>query len=103
MVNDDRMFPADVYIEDGVIRFVFSIQFLNGFRQIGLNLTIPGGVRVIDVRGKMVMPGKLLRNFHSNCKVVSMHIPIWKCPLWELFPPMISTREPELLWLGGLQ
>ncbi|CAH8848593.1 unnamed protein product [Trichobilharzia szidati] len=45
VVNDDRMFTADVYIEDGVIR------------QLGNQLSIPGGVRVIDAAGKMVIPG----------------------------------------------
>lgn len=58
MVNDDRMFPADVYVEDGIIRFViYQILTCIKSRQVGLNLTIPGGVRTIDVQGKLVMPG----------------------------------------------
>ncbi|XP_043202217.1 dihydropyrimidinase-like [Amphibalanus amphitrite] len=45
VVNEDRIFDADIYIEDGVIR------------QIGQNLITPGGARVIEVNGKYVMPG----------------------------------------------
>uniref|UniRef100_A0A5K3ET21 dihydropyrimidinase n=2 Tax=Mesocestoides corti TaxID=53468 RepID=A0A5K3ET21_MESCO len=54
VVNDDRMFPADVYIEDGIIR------------QVGLNLTIPGGVRTIDAKGKLVMPGGIDTHTHME-------------------------------------
>ncbi|VDO06640.1 unnamed protein product [Rodentolepis nana] len=54
VVNDDRMFSADVYIEDGIIR------------QVGSNLTIPGGVRMIDVRGKMVIPGGIDTHTHME-------------------------------------
>lgn len=48
-VNDDRMFDADIYVEGGVIK------------EIGQNLVIPGGTRVIDAKGKLVMPGKCSR------------------------------------------
>ena len=44
-VNDDRMFDADIYVEGGVIK------------EIGQNLVIPGGTRVIEAKGKYVMPG----------------------------------------------
>ncbi|VDL58263.1 unnamed protein product [Hymenolepis diminuta] len=54
VVNDDRIFPADVYIQDGIIR------------QVGSNLTIPGGVRTIDVRGKMIMPGGIDTHTHME-------------------------------------
>ena len=44
-VNDDQMFEADIYVEGGVIK------------EIGQNLVIPGGTRVIDAKGKLVLPG----------------------------------------------
>lgn len=103
MVNDDRSFYGDVYIEDGLIKCVFvgahvvfdaifsptfmdkpfqphththfslSIIFFSPAahqsfclffifyliigRQVGENLVVPGGVRVIEVKGCMVIPG----------------------------------------------
>lgn len=45
IVNDDAITDGDVYIEDGIIR------------QVGRDLTIPGGTRTIDARGKLVIPG----------------------------------------------
>ena len=39
------MFEADSYVEGGVIK------------EIGQNLVIPGGTRVIDAKGKLVLPG----------------------------------------------
>ena len=44
-VNDDQIFEADIYVEGGVIK------------EIGQNLVIPGGTRVIDAKGKLVLPG----------------------------------------------
>ncbi|RLU23217.1 hypothetical protein DMN91_003420 [Ooceraea biroi] len=52
VVNDDGMIDSDVYIEDGIIR------------QMGRNLIIPGGTRVIDARGKYVMPGGIDPHTH---------------------------------------
>uniref|UniRef100_A0A023G066 dihydropyrimidinase n=1 Tax=Amblyomma parvum TaxID=251391 RepID=A0A023G066_AMBPA len=45
IVNDDMIIDGDVYIEDGVIR------------QVGKDLTIPGGTRTIEAKGQLVIPG----------------------------------------------
>ncbi|KAF5396722.1 Dihydropyrimidinase, partial [Paragonimus heterotremus] len=54
VINDDRAFIGDIYIEDGVIK------------QVGLHLTIPGGVRVIDATGKLVLPGGVDTHTHMQ-------------------------------------
>ncbi|MEQ2296842.1 Dihydropyrimidinase- protein 5 [Ameca splendens] len=45
VVNDDFTHEADVYIENGIIQ------------QVGKELMIPGGAKVIDASGKLVLPG----------------------------------------------
>lgn len=52
VVNDDGITDNDVYIEDGIIK------------QMGRNLIIPGGTRIIDARGKYVMPGGIDPHTH---------------------------------------
>jgi len=54
VVNDDQSFHADVYIEDGIIK------------QVGLDLVIPVGTRVIDAHGKLVMPGGIDTHTHMQ-------------------------------------
>ncbi|XP_050733582.1 dihydropyrimidinase-like isoform X5 [Eriocheir sinensis] len=54
VVNDDMMQDADVYIEDGVIK------------QVGLNLHTPGGTRVVEAKGHLVMPGGIDTHTHMQ-------------------------------------
>ncbi|CAH1258714.1 CRMP1 [Branchiostoma lanceolatum] len=52
VVNDDQSVEADVYIEEGVVK---------GF---GKDILVPGGARIIDARGKLVIPGGIDPNTH---------------------------------------
>jgi len=54
VVNSDRTFDSDVYIENGLIS------------QVGKNLEIPGGTEVIDATGKLVMPGGIDTHTHMQ-------------------------------------
>uniref|UniRef100_A0A8C7F4P2 Dihydropyrimidinase like 5a n=1 Tax=Oncorhynchus kisutch TaxID=8019 RepID=A0A8C7F4P2_ONCKI len=52
VVNDDVTQEADVYIENGIIQ------------QVGEGLMIPGGAKVIDASGKLVLPGGIDTSVH---------------------------------------
>uniref|UniRef100_A0A673XGX7 Dihydropyrimidinase like 5a n=1 Tax=Salmo trutta TaxID=8032 RepID=A0A673XGX7_SALTR len=52
VVNDDVTQEADVYIENGIIM------------QVGEGLMIPGGAKVIDASGKLVLPGGIDTSVH---------------------------------------
>ncbi|TNN85101.1 Dihydropyrimidinase-related protein 5 [Liparis tanakae] len=54
VVNDDCTQEADVYIENGVIQ------------QVGKELMIPGGAKVIDASGKLVLPGGIDTSVHLD-------------------------------------
>ena len=58
VVNHDQSQFVDVYIEDGIIK------------QIGNHLIIPGGTRVIDANGKLVLPGGIDPNVHFQTPIV---------------------------------
>lgn len=52
IINENEVLEQDIYIEDGIIK------------QLGRNLIIPGGTRVIDARGKFVIPGGIDPHTH---------------------------------------
>jgi len=58
VVNATGSELADVYVEDGLIK------------QVGSHLDIPGGTRIIDAAGKLVMPGGI--DTHTHCQMPFM-------------------------------
>ncbi|XP_023300653.2 dihydropyrimidinase-like isoform X2 [Lucilia cuprina] len=54
VVNYDQTFKADVYVEDGIIKYVGPASEFN----------MPGGARVIDAAGKYVIPGGIDPHTH---------------------------------------
>ncbi|XP_022094050.1 dihydropyrimidinase-like isoform X2 [Acanthaster planci] len=54
VVNADHSFHADVYIEDGTIR------------QVGKDLITPGGAKVLDAKGKLIIPGGIDTHTHMQ-------------------------------------
>ncbi|KAL9895042.1 collapsin Response Mediator Protein isoform 1-T5 [Glossina fuscipes fuscipes] len=58
IVNHDKTFMADVYIEDGTIKFVGSAS----------EIVVPGGVRVIDATGKLIIPGGIDPHTHFQLR-----------------------------------
>ncbi|CAH1105718.1 unnamed protein product [Psylliodes chrysocephalus] len=54
VVNEEDVTEEDIYIEDGIIK------------QMGNNLIIPGGTRVIDARGKYILPGGIDPHTHLD-------------------------------------
>lgn len=54
VVNDDCSVISDVYMENGKIV------------EVGLDLRIPGGARVIDATDKLVMPGGIDTHTHME-------------------------------------
>ena len=52
VVNEDGIEQVDIYIEDCIIK------------QVGNHLIIPGGTRVIDATGKLVLPGGIDSSVH---------------------------------------
>ena len=52
VVNEDGIEQVDIYIEDCIIK------------QVGNHLIIPGGTRVIDAAGKLVLPGGIDCSVH---------------------------------------
>lgn len=65
IVNDDSIFDADIFIENGIIS------------QIGHNLVVPGGVRIIDARAtspnevNYILPGGIDTHTHLQTQFMN--------------------------------
>lgn len=65
IVNDDSIFDADIFIENGIIS------------QIGHNLVVPGGIRIIDARAtspnevNYILPGGLDTHTHFQTQFMN--------------------------------
>lgn len=65
IVNDDSIFDADIFIENGIIA------------QIGHNLVVPGGVRIIDARATVqnevnyILPGGIDTHTHLQSEFMN--------------------------------
>lgn len=55
VVNHDGSFAADIYIEDGIIKYVGPSG----------DFVVPGGVRVIDAANRLIIPGGIDPNWIS--------------------------------------
>ena len=79
VVNSDLSQYADVYIEDSVVK------------QVGNYLIIPGGTRVIDALGKLVIPGGIDPNVHFQMPVANA-----KCQQQQLLDDFYSGSKAAL-------